>query len=58
MYAIVRLDGKYVAKPGSKLSYTDRLESAQIYLSREDAESNKCPENERVIRVTDRLHVK
>jgi hypothetical protein len=43
--------GKYVAKPGSNKSYTDRLDSVQIFSTYEDAERNSCVENETPVNV-------
>jgi hypothetical protein len=34
--------GKYVAKPGSKHSYTETLENARVYPDAESAFANKC----------------
>lgn len=55
MYVIQRLDGCYVAKLGSAWSYTRRLEDARKFPTRADAEREICPENERVVAVTDLL---
>lgn len=43
-------DGQYVARPGSKHSYTKRLSNAQTFWTRSDAEANACG-NERAVRV-------
>mgnify|MGYP001574646907 CR=1 FL=1 len=51
MYVIKRLDGKYLSKMGNKYSYTDFLENARIFLTKEKAEENCCVETERVIPV-------
>lgn len=53
MFVIVREDGKYVAMPGSEKSYTNRLEEAQTFSTREKAEASRCPENETVKAVAD-----
>ncbi len=45
---LVRTDGKYVARPGSEQSYTSKLEDAQLFRNREEAQRNACVENERV----------
>lgn len=45
MYIIQRDDGKYVAKPNSEHSYTDKLENARIYKTIEEAKNDLCPEN-------------
>lgn len=34
--------GKYVAKPGSARSFTDKLESAMVFRSVNEAEANAC----------------
>lgn len=47
-YVMVRNDGKYVAAPGSEHSYTDKLEKARRFDSRDAAEKERCVENERV----------
>jgi hypothetical protein len=41
----------FVAKPGSKCSYTSDLQLAQVFRCREVAEASRCPENERVVSV-------
>jgi len=52
MYALQRTsDGKYVARSGSKDSYTRKLENAEIFKTQEIAEKNRCMENERIIDV-------
>lgn len=51
MYVIKRLDGKYVSKVGSKYSYTDSLENARIFLTKEKADDNCYVENEKVVSV-------
>lgn len=51
MYVIKRQDGKYVSKEGSKYSYTDFLENARLFLTKEKADDNCCVENERVVPV-------
>lgn len=43
MWVLIRLeDGKYVAKSGSEHSYTNKLENAQVFTSKDKAEANKC----------------
>lgn len=51
-YVIKRTDqgGGYVAPPGSRKSYTPRLQSARVFSTREEAERNRCPGNEVVRR--------
>jgi len=51
MYIIKRSDGAYVSRPGSTSSYTRRIEEAQKFMSREEAEQNRCPGNEYVLSV-------
>jgi len=46
-------DGKYVAKPGSNNSYTKYLQHARVFRTREEAERDRCPENERIVEVQD-----
>lgn len=50
-----REDGKYVAKPGSSSSYTQYLQCAQAFETKEKADGSKCPENEYIINVDDIL---
>ena len=52
MFALKRTtDGKYVAKPGSKDSYTKYLQHARIFRTKEEAERDRCPGNERIVEV-------
>lgn len=51
MYVIRRSDGKYVSKPGSQSSYTNRLENAQKFATKEAADANRCPGNESTVSV-------
>ena len=48
-------DRKYVARWGlgrvTSSSYTKRLEEAQVFSTRAEAETNRCPESERVVDV-------
>lgn len=39
---------EYVARPGSEQSYTDDIRQAQIFKTRDEANANRCPENEYV----------
>ena len=57
MYVLKRTDqgGGYAATPGSKSSYTHCLERAQIFRTKEHAETNSCPENEVVLHINDVL---
>ena len=42
-YAIKRIkDGKFVALPGSKKSYTTSINNAQVFNTLEDAKMNSC----------------
>lgn len=42
-------DKKYVARSGSEHSYTANLAKAQAYATREDAEKDRCIENEYIV---------
>jgi hypothetical protein len=42
-------NGKYVARPGSKHSYTRKLEDAQIFATRWEAETASCVESESAV---------
>lgn len=49
MFILVRNhDGKYVAGPGSASSYTKSLRDAWKFPTRDEAERNRCTENEHV----------
>lgn len=52
-YVIQRNDGAFVAPPGQKRSYTDKLQHARTFTTRESAEAERCPENEQVRRIDD-----
>jgi len=56
-YVIKRTDqgGGYVALPGSRKSYTQYLQYARVFSTREEAEKNKCPGNEVVLCVEDAM---
>ncbi len=41
--------GHYVSRPNSKCSYTPRLEEADVFASRLDAEQHCCVENENIV---------
>lgn len=43
--------GKYVARPGSERSYTNRLEEARVFRTLEGAEAERCVESETVVDV-------
>ena len=51
MYIIQRTDqgGGYVNRPGSRNSYTNSISRAQTFLTRKDAENDRCVENEIVV---------
>lgn len=51
LYVIQRSDGVWVTRPGSKGSYTRFLQHARVFRTREEAERERCPGNERVIAV-------
>jgi hypothetical protein len=54
MYVIKNGNGKYVSKPGSYYSYTDKIEKARIFKTKEATIDSKC-ENEYVVAVSDIL---
>ena len=51
MYVLKRIDqgGGYVAQPGSKSSYTRSLITARLFHTMEEAEKDRCVENEVVL---------
>ena len=51
MYVIQRNDGAFVARKGSTSSYVSNLQYARTFATREEAERDRCPENERVVSV-------
>ncbi len=53
MFVVRRTDqgGGYVTPAGSKHSYTSKLQKARTWSTREKAESDRCPENEVVVKV-------
>jgi hypothetical protein len=57
MYVIKRTDqgGGYVARPGSRYSYTKLVENAQTFSTREAADGHRCPGNEVVVPVSEIL---
>lgn len=56
MYVIRRTeDSKFVAMPGSQSSYTQHLQSARTFTTREAAEREICPENEVIVDVASLL---
>lgn len=56
-YVLRRTDqgGGWVTRPGSRASYTRRLQDACTFLTRECAEANRCPGNEVIEDVSDLL---
>lgn len=56
-YVLIRTDqgGGYVARPGSKSSYTLKLQQACVYPTKEAAELDSCPENEIAVSVESQL---
>lgn len=51
MFVIKRTDRgcPYVAVSSSTGSYTFKLQEARVFTNREEAEANRCPENEVVV---------
>jgi len=50
MFVIEHTDGgRYVARPGSHGAYTRLLQHARTFRTREEAERERCPENERIV---------
>ena len=49
LYILMRTDGAYVARPGLPASYTPKLQEARTFATREAAERERCPGNERVV---------
>lgn len=56
MYVIQRTDGAYVAMPGIPSSYTRLLQDARTFATREQAERERCPGNESIVRVDQVMH--
>lgn len=56
MYVLQRTtDGAFVAPPGSPKAYVKSLQNARTFPTREAAERERCPENERIVRVEDAM---
>jgi len=57
MFVIKRTDqgGGYVAMPGSEHSYTQKLENARTFSSKDEANAERCPGNEIVLPVNEIL---
>jgi len=51
-------DGAYVARPGSRGSYTGALQLARVYSTREAARRDFCVENEVVISIEEAMGVR
>jgi hypothetical protein len=56
-YVLVRTDGKFVAPPGQEKSYVSSLQDALVFRTREEADKNRCVENESVRALADMLNV-
>lgn len=55
MYVIQNCDdAKFVARPGSQHSYTNRLQDARVFQTRDDAERERCG-NETIVLVDNLL---
>jgi hypothetical protein len=52
MYIIERKSGEFVARSGSKSSYTRELQNARTFPTREKAEESACG-NEHVVNIQD-----
>lgn len=57
MWVIKKTNGMYVAKPGRKDSYTRDLVNAQIFKTKEAADSSRCVGNEIVVSVDSILSI-
>ena len=59
MFVIKRTDqgGGYVAPSGSVSSYTGALQNARIFNTAEEAERNRCPQNEIIVPLADELNL-
>ena len=47
--------GNYVARPGSRSSFTPKLQDARVYPTKESAERDRCPESEVAVCVEDEM---
>jgi hypothetical protein len=52
VYVLRRTIGGYVTWPGSARSYTRNVLDARWFATREEAERNRCPDNEHVVLIT------
>ena len=57
MFVLIRTDGRggYATPPGSSSSYTRDLLKARRYSTKEEAEADRCVENERIANFHDLL---
>jgi len=54
MYLLKRVeDGRFVAKSGTKSSYTMEINNVKIFPTREAAEYERCGENEIIVPLED-----
>jgi len=51
VYVLKRTDGKYVAKPGRHNSYTNSFTNARKFRTKEEAEKDRCIENEYIQKI-------
>lgn len=51
MYLIKRNDGKFVAQSGSEHSYTNRLDLARVYKTKDEATKDLCTGNETIVEI-------
>ncbi|KKL64040.1 hypothetical protein LCGC14_2169100 [marine sediment metagenome] len=51
LYVLKKIDGLYVAKSGSKNSYTTSFTKARKFSTKEEAENNRCIENENIVKI-------
>lgn len=51
LYVLKKIGGLYVTKAGSKNSYTTSFEKARKFSTKEEAENNRCIENENIVEV-------
>lgn len=55
-YVLIRTtDGAFVARKGSASSYTNKLQHAEVYSTKESANNDRCPENEQSVHIDDIL---
>ncbi len=57
MYVIKRIDrkGGYVARTGAQFSYTNTLQHAKVFFTKDAAERDRCAGNEIIISIRDLL---